>query len=189
MIIEDRYFSGMKVKCIFMICSLVWTLSTDAMADRSVNACKLAMTGYWEEFSLRTCEKNARAGDVFSQFLFARILLSDKVGDRDVDRSIYFYSLAANNRMMNAIITLGAIYHRGSLVEKNLERAYMLYAVADFLGHEKAHVVMSTILQHGVKDTAEKQRIISLAQQHIERLRTDETAIIPWRLTPGEGDV
>lgn len=167
-----------SVRILLIIMSFL--LSPTALHAGGIGACQLAQIDYWREFSLRTCYKKADEGDVFSQFTLANILYTGKITPRNLKRSLHYYRLAANNRHLNSMMRLGAMYMHGDGVEQDFEKAYIIFALADELGFDRAYNNLQRIFDVHIQDASEQNAVKQKALEHIDNVKAEKSEIIPW---------
>ncbi len=148
---------------------------------KALNACQMAQAGYWTSFSIKTCIKKAKEGDVFSQFLLGNMFYTGRTLERDMIQSIKYYVQAANNKHLNSYIQLGGMYAKGDGMPKNLKAAYAIFAGADYLGDERGKKNMQRLEQYQLSDASELEKAKVLAEKHVAKLKAGEKAI-PWPL-------
>ena len=68
-----------------------------------------------------------------------------KVIDHDINKSIHYFQLAADQNDPNAQFNLGSIYYQNELVPRDMKKAIMYYSQASYQGFLKAQLILGDI--------------------------------------------
>lgn len=122
-----------------------------------------------EEISDETLDEiiaHANSGDVTAQFYLGLLFHQGKRVERDIQRAIFFYTMAANAGNNKAQYNLGLIYMNGDGVEEDIAKAIDLFRRSAEQGNPKAQYRLARFYLAGQgieKDETEAARLFTLA--------------------------
>lgn len=94
--------------------------------------------------------KNAKLGDIDAQYELGNGYAFGDFGEKDFNKAIYWYKLAAQHGHAYACCNLGICYQNGIGVEKDGNKAVYYYEMAANKGDAEAMYNLAVMLNEGI---------------------------------------
>jgi TPR repeat protein len=111
------------------------------------------------------CETAARNGIPEAQYLLGVIYEEGKETERDISKSIEWYTKASENNNANASYKLAWIYLIGEHLSQKLKNAFQFFKRASDMGHMESTGILNMNIKNEYLEQTNRQTIIEMLQE------------------------